>query len=110
MTAHPNDNVSIQEPTLIPQATPDTAAASQPEEVATKADAVTGVSSEGVRKKVPCKFSSYFSVNTNLSHHRVFPYFLPSHSLRLLNFILISLSFVDFTIAQLTATLESLLN
>ena len=34
-----NDNVSLSEPTLIPKETPETAVASQPEEVATKPDA-----------------------------------------------------------------------
>ena len=40
-TSYPpaNDNVSLPEPTLIPKETPETVVASQPEEVATKADA-----------------------------------------------------------------------
>ena len=42
MTDHPpdNDNVSIPEPALIPKETPETAVASQPEEIATKAEVV----------------------------------------------------------------------
>ena len=51
-------------------------------------------------------FSSHFFVNLNISSSRISV--LSSIFLRLLNFVLISLLYADFTVVQSTATLESL--